>query len=123
MSGHSSRRQQPYRMIACVCAVASILVFGSTGCVTSVERREPAAETVLMVSKSEDAATLQWASDAGTMYTVLYSRSRSAKTPWEPLPGYTRIRGTGQTITIKDQFPRGQSRFYRVHTEPIAVRR
>ena len=123
MNGHSFRWQHFNRAITCVGMVMSVLMLGSVGCVTSVERREPAVETVLLVSKSENTATLQWESDAGAMYTVLQSSSRSAKTPWVPLPGYTRIRGTGQAITINDQFPRGQTRFYRLHTEPIVTRR
>jgi hypothetical protein len=92
------------------------VVLGS-GCATQ-QVRKPIGATTLMVARGDGKATLQWKSDPGILYTVMYAPRRSSGVRWTSHPRYRRIRGTGQTITIEDQIPRGQPRHYRLHIEP-----
>jgi hypothetical protein len=83
----------------------------------------PVIETTLIVTRAGNTATLQWKSDPRVFYTVVYASRKDAKAEWKPLPGYVKIRGSGETITITDKVPFGEKRHYRLHVEPIALGR
>jgi hypothetical protein len=89
-------------------------LFMLTGCVTVVEEVEPLAKARLVVSRAGEQATLQFASERGVIYEVLYASSRDAGTTWKKLPGAERVLGTGQLIQFKDRIPYGAPRYYRL---------
>lgn len=70
----------------------------------------------LVVARAGDLAVLSWQSQAGNLYTVLFSDSMPAQ--WQPLVGASRIRGNGREFRIEDQVPYGSSRQYRLMIEP-----
>ena len=84
------------------------------GCVTAVEEVAPLAKARLVVSRAGDEATLQFASERGVTYQILYSSSRDPRTPWKELVGAERVQGTGQLIQYTDRIPYGAPRYYRL---------
>lgn len=92
-----------------------------TGCVTEVVplRDQALSETTLTVTRAGNTTQLQWETDPGFLYTVMYARSRSANASWRALPQAVRIRGTGKTVSIKTETPAHLKRHYRLHIEPL----
>lgn len=70
----------------------------------------------MMVARSADEAVLSWSSRRGEEYMILFAESRESNARWRPLPGYERVRGTGETIEIRDPVPQNVPRFYRIVT-------
>lgn len=68
----------------------------------------------LIVARIGDAAILSWQAAVGNEYTILYADGRRSSVTWQPLPGATRIRGTGREMRIEDQAPPGITRYYRL---------
>ena len=88
-----------------------------SGCVSEPVNRAAEGSTTLMVSRSGDEAVLQWKSHPDYLYTVVYAPSLKSKTVWQPLPQATRVRGTGDTLSVTDRMAEGQSRYYRLNIE------
>jgi hypothetical protein len=111
-SCHTRRQRGWLRGLTLVLLIAA-------GCVTrEIAPKASLAKATLVVSRSGPDAHLQWKSDPSTVYTVLFAPSKKPDAQWKPMPGYIKIRGTGQMFTIKDTIPRGQTRYYRLHVEP-----
>lgn len=108
------------RRTALVCALGVALLAMGAARADAPKRALQPIETTLIITRVDDVATLQWDSDARAYYTVLYATRRDAKAHWQPLPGCVRIRGTGERITITDKIPPGETRYYRLHVEPIS---
>lgn len=68
----------------------------------------------LIVARIGDAALLTWQTSVANEYTILYSDGRRSAVAWQPLPGATRIRGTGREMRIEDEPPPGVTRYYRL---------
>jgi hypothetical protein len=97
--------------------VAAVVL--STGCATQrVLLDDPQNETRLFVTRSADQVTLAWETRPDYAYTVYYNHTRSAGSPWQPVPGLEWIRGTGRTVTYTDRVPARQDRFYRLKAAP-----
>ena len=86
----------------------------TAGCVTVVEEMEPLATAKLVVSRAGNEATLQFASERGVTYQILYAGSRDPRTAWQKLPGAERVQGTGSLIEFKDRIPYRTPRYYRL---------
>lgn len=84
------------------------------GCVTVVEELEPLAKAKLVVSRAGGEATLQFATERGVTYQILYAANRDPGTTWQKLPGAEKVRGTGQLVQFKDRIPYGSPRYYRL---------
>ncbi|MBN1270272.1 MAG: hypothetical protein JXB04_11845 [Kiritimatiellae bacterium] len=105
------------RLMVMLCALGAWL-----GCVQlghAGTKELPTIEATLVITRVEGTATLQWESDPRALYTVVYAARRDAKAKWQPLPGYVKLRGNGERITITDKIPPGETRYYRLHVEPI----
>lgn len=104
--------------------LAVVLLCCAAGCVTTVveDARKPAAEITWITTQTGDETTLHWESDPAIFYTVLYADRKDAGAEWKPLPGYVRMKGTGQEITVTDTVPPGEKRHYRVYPEPLTER-
>ena len=91
------------------------------GCVsgTSSVRQPEKGSTTLMVSRSEEKATLKWKSDPGYLYTVMVAPRRKTGVQWRAHPEFIRVPGTGRMIVLQDRVPHGQSRHYRLHIESV----
>ncbi len=86
------------------------------GCTTR-EVIKPAAETTLFVTRSSDKVSLQWQSQPGAFYTVIFADTLGAGARWQPLPQASRLRGTGQLMQVQDQPPLRRQRFYDIQVE------
>jgi hypothetical protein len=106
---------------------ALLLAALAAGCVmqASRPRMDPSkvVDTTLMVARAGSEATLQWDTEPGTLYTVMYAPDRRAGVQWKPLPGAVRLEGHGQTIRLTDSVPVGINRHYRLHIEPLSSSR
>ena len=103
----------------CLSIPAFAGVVALDGCQTSSRPAvsEDGVRSTLVVGRSQDSATLQWESKRGVVYSVLFAKSRSSGAVWQPLPGYEKVPGTGETITIVDKIPYGVTRHYRLHVQ------
>lgn len=90
------------------------------GCATQREiiSEKPLHETRLFVTRSGETVNLSWDSQPDLAYTVLYNTAHSARSPWNVLPGFDFIRGTGRTLSYTDRVPVGQERYYRLRAQP-----
>ena len=97
-----------------------LLAVMASGCVTRRTTMDDVAlsKTRLFVTRSADLVTLSWESEPNLAYTVMYNHTRSARSPWQILPGFDFIRGTGRTITYQDRVPVGEERYYRLQLHP-----
>ncbi len=84
------------------------------GCVTEVIEPKPLARATLVVTKSENVATLQWQTQRGVTYAVMYSLGGGASNRWRPLPSAGQIRGDGGMAKLTDTAPPGEDRLYRL---------
>ena len=100
------------RMLAGFVAAAVVLV---EGCVSEEVGGRPVEEITFTVVRSADRVKMNWPSKPGERYTVLFSKDRRPNTPWKPLPSAMNLLGTGETLTVEDRVPEGQSRYYRLH--------
>ena len=102
------------RVLILAGGVAALALFA--GCVTrEVIEIKPREEVTLMMARSGESVTLQWRSEIGRNYTVLYSERMGGGGQWKPLPGATDVQGTGALITLTDDVPSTMQRYYRLH--------
>lgn len=99
--------------------LSGLLVLFAAACVTVEEPvagglAGAGASDSLIVARIGDAALLTWQSSVGNEYTILYSDGQRAATTWRPLPGASRIRGTGREMRIEDRMPVDTTRYYRL---------
>ncbi len=100
--------------------IGSVALLISAACVTVEETGRGdgglhnQASDSLIVARIGDAALLTWQTSVGNEYTILYSDGRRSAVTWQPLPGASRVRGTGQEMRIEDQLPPGVTRYYRL---------
>lgn len=97
-------------------SVAVLLLL--TGCVTQVEEVEPLARTRLIVTRAGGVATLQWQSEIGMTYTLMYADSRKPGTAWRGVPGVHAVPGNGDLMKYEDKLPYGRDRHYRIQATP-----
>ncbi len=103
-----------------VLILSAPILFGG-GCVTrEIVEKKPRDEVTLMVGRAGEDVTIQWKSQIGRTYTVLYSERMGGGSQWKPLPGATNIAGTGDMITIRDEVPNTMQRYYRLHVGRLA---
>lgn len=102
--------------------VALALPLSLASCTTTREivEEEGRRETTLFVTQAGDTVTMQWKSEPGIQYTILFAENRGSQARWQPLAGAIRIPGTGSEIQWTDTVPRGAQRFYRLHGEEMA---
>jgi hypothetical protein len=89
---------------------AAALAATGTGCVHEV--LQPVRETTLAVARAGENVTISWLAEAGTYYTVMYSKDNGAKAKWMPLEDATDILGTGAPVVVMDRTR--QIRYYRL---------
>ena len=82
----------------------------------------PSSQRALMIAQSGDMVTLQWKSERGLYYTLMYTDAQYDESPqgravWQPLPGYTRMPGTGRTETATFKTDPTRPRRYNLHVE------
>ena len=94
-------------------SAASLML--ATGCATVSVEEEP-SRTTLITARAGTEVTLQWESEEGVTYTVMYADKMSGSAKWAPVPGLESIRGTGGTLTHKDTVPEHIQRYYRLNT-------
>lgn len=92
------------------------LLLLTAACVTVEETGtgRAGASDSLIVARIGDAALLTWQSAVGNEYTVLYSDGRRSSVTWRPLPGASRLGGTGREMQVEDKMPQGETRYYRL---------
>lgn len=78
------------------------------------------SSVTMTIVQSGGESTLQWKTEPGVLYTLMYATDRRPGAEWKAHPQYTRIVGDGQTITAKDRVPPGAQRYYRLHVERVA---
>ena len=101
-------------------AGSAVVLWAAAGCLTVREIEKPAADTTLMVIRTEQVVTLQWQAEAGVDYVVWYADQRGARAMWKTLPGAERVVGQGDRVTLRDQVPSGVNRYYRLQAAPRA---
>lgn len=96
------------------------LLLSLTGCVSkSVEDEKEAHAPSLMIAQNSDGdVTLAWESEIDRVYTIYYQAKEGAD--WKPLRTATRVRGTGEMLTVHDVVnPNWPLRRYRLLPEDI----
>lgn len=89
-----------------------------SGCVTYEEKRiTPVHQTTLTVARSGDAVSIQFPTEKGTLYTVLYTTNLTSG-QWIPMPNGQNLVGTGGLISLEDRVPNGTQRYYRLQVRP-----
>ncbi len=68
----------------------------------------------LIRTQSGDRVTLQWESQTGVYYSVVYTTSLSERRPWRQMPEYTNLPGTGSTMTVVFTSPEPGTLYYRL---------
>lgn len=101
-----------------VCAAALIM---AAGCVSQQVSKQP-KETVLIVAGAGDVVTLQWKTEPGSTYTVLYTDKLGGVPDWNVLPNGQNLLGTGQMITMQDGAPDARRRYYRLQVRRPAAK-
>jgi hypothetical protein len=86
------------------------------GCV-SEPLMDKVHDPALMVAQNSDGeATIVWDSDPDYVYTLYYMDPPNGE--WAKLRRATGVRGTGQTLTVRDRVnPRAPTRRYRLEFE------
>lgn len=93
-----------------------------TGCVTYEEQRLPASPmTTLTVARAGESVSIQFPSEKGVMYTVLWTADLNSGS-WKPLPNALRVAGTGELMAFEDHVPNGIQRYYRLQAEKLDAR-
>jgi hypothetical protein len=109
--------------------VAAVLVLASA--VPSFSRENgkdrksvvlPSRDRALMIAQSGDRVVLQWSSEKGKYYTLmftdeLYTDREQGRARWSPLPGYIRMPGSGNKETREFQIDPAHPRRYNLHVE------
>lgn len=85
----------------------------------------PSSGRALIIAQSGDTTTLQWKSERGFYYTLMYTDSQYDESPqgravWQPLPGYIRMPGTGRMETVTFKTDPVRPRRYNLHVETEA---
>ena len=107
-------RQRTVRTIAArfgaVALVSASLAVA--GCTTVPDPDEPEVAT-LVTARAGDDVTLQWKTEPGMVYSVVYTEKLSGGT-WDTVSGIERVEGTGGIVQFKDRVPAGVPRYYRL---------
>ena len=95
------------------------LLLSLTGCVNkSVEDEKELHAPPLMIAQSDGNVTIAWDSEVGHVYTIYYQAKEGAD--WKPLRTATRVRGTGEILTVHDVVnPNWPLRRYRLLSEDV----
>jgi pectin methylesterase-like acyl-CoA thioesterase len=108
------------------CSAAMLLLAAGmlfTGCVTYEEERLASGrQTTLTVARAGDTVAIQFPTDKGYSYTVLYTASLNSGA-WQPLPNGSNIQGTGDIVSLEDHVPNGSQRYYRLQIHTGAAKR
>ena len=95
------------------------LLLSLTGCVSkSVEDEKEVHAPPLMIAQSDGNVTIAWDSEVDHVYTIYYQAKEGAD--WKPLRTATRVRGTGEILTVHDVVnPNRPLRRYRLLPEDV----
>jgi len=96
--------------------LGALLFCALAGCVRVEDRREPFSKTRMVITRDTKGVKLQWNSDQGQRYAILYKDPGTPGARWRPLPGYDQVIGTGGVMTVKDPSPSTPNRDYRIQT-------
>jgi len=86
------------------------------GCVRVEANKQPSRGTRMLVTRDINGVQLQWDSEKDRGYTIYWRNPRVPNDTWKELPGAVEIRGTGETIRIRDDVPNASQRNYRIET-------
>lgn len=87
------------------------------GCRTQiVEPKVPITKAVLIATRVEGKAQIEFETKEGEIYTVMFADRRSPSPRWRPLPGAENLVGTGGTMKLTDV---GPNRRYRLRLHSI----
>lgn len=101
-----------------ISATALLICALVTGCTSTTIEEEYPPPRLLIAENSDGEVTIGWKSDPGYVYTVYYQSQVDGT--WKPLPNATRIRGTGENITVQDRVkPSSPPRPYRILPEKM----
>lgn len=105
-------------LLAATCLALSHLV----GCATSSSSPDLQRRAKFIRTQTEDQVTLQWESQSGHAYTVLYTTDMSQPGGWRTVPGYEIYQAHGPMTLIKFRAPvQGVRIYYRI--EDVTTRR
>ena len=94
------------------------LVLMAGGCV-SEEVAVPRRETVLVVTRVGDEATLSWTPEVDGVFAVMYSEGAGKPRQWKVLPGAEQVRSRqGEPVILVDRLQPGANRYYRLQALP-----
>lgn len=92
-----------------------LLVFGCASPDAATRAAEATQQRVKLIrTQSGDRVTLQWESQTGVYYSVVYTTSLSERRPWRQMPEYTNLPGTGSTMTVVFTSPEPGTLYYRL---------
>lgn len=96
--------------------VLAISAMFSVGCATTStdSTAKPTTRTKLIRTQAGDQVTLQWDSDPGVEYSVIYSRTLGKAQKWQRLPNYSDIPGNGTTTIVRFTAPESGRLYYRL---------
>lgn len=89
----------------------------SSGCASPAATRAAEAtqqRVKLIRTQAGDRVTLQWESEPNLFYSVVYTTSLAERRPWQQMPQYTNLPGTGGTMTVVFTSPEPGSLYYRL---------
>ena len=88
----------------------------SIGCMTTspVSESKVTKRTKLIRTQAGDQVTLQWDTELGVTYSVIYSKTLKKVPKWKRLPNYSDIPGNGNTTTIRFTAPEAGRIYYRL---------
>lgn len=86
------------------------------GCATAPDpaRQLPQRRPKLYRTQAGDTVVLQWESEAGARYSVVYATDLGHSAVWRFLPGFEDFTGTGGTQTISFTAPVPGRTYYRL---------
>lgn len=99
-----------------------LLAVVTAGCVhEQAGVSSPAAfENTLTVTRAGEEVTLSWPSRPDLLYTVMYT-DKLGGGQWKALSGAVNMRGTGDSILVRDSVIGAERRFYRLQTVPVST--
>ncbi len=100
-----------------LCLILALLA----GSCVSEEVAMPRRETILVVTRAGDEATLSWTPEADAFFAVMYSEGTDKPRKWKVLPGAEQVRGRkGEAVILVDRLRPGANRYYRLQALPSA---
>ena len=100
---------------------AALLAFLVTGCTTSTVPAANSRETRAKLFRTQvgNEVTLQWQSQPGVVYGVIYTTDIKDNRNWRLLPGFDRVVGNGGSQRITFTAPVAGKAYYRLRESPI----